>query len=543
MVMPSQPSGQRALSEVARDYERAEISALWVHDLESKRHILAFAVVELCPREQEPSVLLQDEDKKGKLIPMKREVLGPRRTAYVTRILLDDPLAAVDFYRGRSGTWPLLGSSQQVCLESLGPLEEIPPSEIPRLVTNSGGSTPPGAMLPMRHGTSRLYSRLDPGRHLQQFLQHRELEVLGHFAQETLGVDLLSYSEYQGAILLCASNPLLRGIEEWLASDERHLVVEFMERDGCSVQGCWFEVTEIHPSGDGFNLRCQVTASSLILPMPSRPRTQRTRLFDPFGDCIHESTGTFLTSVNIEMELGGHVRDFRFQLRDGTVEHHKIETVTADRRQSQEKERTVEQLLREAQEKRELENLEQSRTFVYFEGGEGSKQRAVAIVRQLLSKARHRCIICDPYLAADDVARFTPFVRVKRLPIQLLGARFFLKQKLQRDTEETEGDLLVKRLREIDALDPSLTLQCRVMRGSQKSPVHDRFLVVDDEVYLLGSSLNEFGSRATTLFKIPDPLRIITALQSLWGDPKRTFPIEELRVTPADPEENDESGI
>ncbi|HYO55016.1 VPA1262 family N-terminal domain-containing protein [Archangium sp.] len=473
---------------------------------------------------------------------MKREVLGPGRTAYVTRLLLDDPHGAVDFYRGRAGTWPLPEPSQQVRLESLGPLEEVPPSEIPILVTNSGGSEPPGAVLPRREGTLRLYSRLEPQRRLQQFLQPRELEALGRFAQETLGVDLLRFSEYQGAILLCAPNPLLRGMEEWLASDERHLVVEFLEREGCSVQGCWIEVTELQTSGDGFNLRCRVTDSPLIIPIPNRPGAQRTRLFDPSGDCIHESTGAFPNSFHIDAELGGHVRKLKVQLRDGKVEQYRIETVTADRSRNPEKERTAQQLLREARERRELEDLERSRTFVYFEGGEDSKQRATEIVRELLGQARHRCIICDSFLSADDVVRFAPFVRVKHLPIQLLGARSFLKQKLQKDAEETEGDLLLKRLGELSALDPSLVLQCRVMRGSRKSPVHDRFLVVNDDVYLLGSSLNEFGSRATTLFKIPDPRRLIAELEAWWEDPQRSFPLEELRASPPEPEENNEAG-
>jgi hypothetical protein len=37
----------------------------------------------------------------------------------------------------------------------------------------------------------------------------------------------------------------------------------------------------------------------------------------------------------------------------------------------------------------------------------------------------------------------------------------------------------------------------------QKSPVHDRFLIVDGTVWVLGASLNEFGSRGTLLMKLP----------------------------------------
>lgn len=543
MVMPSQPFGHRALSEIAKDYTRAEITALWVHEPASKRHILAFAVAELCPPEQEPSALFSSGvDKAGKPVRMERAELSSDRKAYVTRILLDDPHGAVDFYRGQGGSWPLPEPCQMVRLEALGPLEELPRSEIPMLVTGSGGSESPGAVLPRREGTLRLYSRLEPKGLLGRYLQPRELEALGEFALEKLGVDLLRFSEYQGAVLLCAPNPLLRDMEEWISSDERHFVVEFRERDRCSIRGCTFEITELLDSEEGFTLRSPVTDSQLVIPIPHRPSSLRTRLLDPSGECIHDSSGFFpgSDSFRIDGRLGGHIRDFKIHLRDGTVEHCRIETVSATRFQQAERERDASQLLREARERRELEDLERNRTFVYFEGGAASKRRATEIIRELLGNARHRCIICDSYLSADDVARFAPFVRVTHLPIQLLGARFFLKQKLQKGTERTEGDLLLERLRAMSALDASLVLSCRVMRGSQKSPVHDRFLVIDDDVYLLGSSLNEFGSRATTLFRIPDPQRIIDELISWWSDPQRTFPLEELRGMKPLPGEEDE---
>ena len=44
-----------------------------------------------------------------------------------------------------------------------------------------------------------------------------------------------------------------------------------------------------------------------------------------------------------------------------------------------------------------------------------------------------------------------------------------------------------------------------MLEGRKSSPLHDRFIIVDDSAYLLGSSLSEFGSRATTLFKVPNP--------------------------------------
>lgn len=64
---------------------------------------------------------------------------------------------------------------------------------------------------------------------------------------------------------------------------------------------------------------------------------------------------------------------------------------------------------------------------------------------------------------------------------------------------------------------PLQKIDCRILRGSP-SPLHDRFIVVDDRVYLLGSSLNEFGNRTTTIIKVPAPDELIRQAQTWWED-------------------------
>jgi hypothetical protein len=63
--------------------------------------------------------------------------------------------------------------------------------------------------------------------------------------------------------------------------------------------------------------------------------------------------------------------------------------------------------------------------------------------------------------------------------------------------------------------------EVRVM-GGKSSAIHDRFLLVDERVWLLGSSLNEFGSRGTMLVELPLPSRIVSKLDDAWNDKART---------------------
>ena len=65
------------------------------------------------------------------------------------------------------------------------------------------------------------------------------------------------------------------------------------------------------------------------------------------------------------------------------------------------------------------------------------------------------------------------------------------------------GDTLAKTLESVRLQDPRLNIEIKVMPG-KKSPVHDRFLIVDGTVWVLGASLNEFGSRGSLLMKLPE---------------------------------------
>lgn len=91
----------------------------------------------------------------------------------------------------------------------------------------------------------------------------------------------------------------------------------------------------------------------------------------------------------------------------------------------------------------------------------------------------------------------------------------------------SEGDKLLDVIRQIREQDQTMNIDCRVLKGRERSPVHDRFIAVNDDVYILGSSLNEFGSRATTLFKVPDPNLIINEMESWWQDSQFTISLEE----------------
>jgi hypothetical protein len=80
-----------------------------------------------------------------------------------------------------------------------------------------------------------------------------------------------------------------------------------------------------------------------------------------------------------------------------------------------------------------------------------------------------------------------------------------------------KGDAVLAQLKHIGSHRYVNTITVRVMAG-KKSAIHDRFFVVDDGVWLLGSSLNEFGSRGTMMVALHDPSPIRERLFEVWAN-------------------------
>lgn len=45
--------------------------------------------------------------------------------------------------------------------------------------------------------------------------------------------------------------------------------------------------------------------------------------------------------------------------------------------------------------------------------------------------------------------------------------------------------------------------------------LHDRFMCIDNNIWLIGSSLNAIGDRAAIMMKLPDPKPVSASLQDM----------------------------
>lgn len=520
------------IKDKAKQYERAEITIVALHEGKTGKKYNIYSLVELCPDGQMKSPVIGNPK-----YSITREKLSKDYTLYIRRVFFDNPLRGVSFFQSiglriiteknqkdildqtanaaQSNDMPLTttqvedgdnkGIENDDVLYDYGEMISEPDGEEGILFNSSSAEPSPlKPILPVFTCSVRVYTQLSKDDAFQKLLTQKELGKAGLTIKKELGISLLEHMEYWGSVFLCLPNPFVRNIRLTLGRDRRFLLVYIQERTkqkDSSIRGGIFEITDERPFGTGFCLKETIIDNQFFMEMPNEPERLRYRLFTPSGAMISDSSCYFMKSIDLQIAVGGQRRIFRFDDQVREMPMNTYENLSI----GDKKTGTYLQRLKEEEKKRSLKYLEKSRTFVYFPGNKEdpqSKEKAVSIIQEIIGKAKKLCIICDPYLSASDFITFGICVTSLDLVLHLITSEAFLIQPIANEADKTQGDTLIHVLNEVK---DKFKVQCHVLQGRKTSPLHDRFIIVDKEAYLLGSSLSEFGARATTLYKVPNP--------------------------------------
>ncbi|WP_148302413.1 VPA1262 family N-terminal domain-containing protein [Leptospirillum ferriphilum] len=135
-------------------------------------------------------------------------------------------------------------------------------------------------------------------------------------------------------------------------------------------------------------------------------------------------------------------------------------------------------------------------------------------LRELIGRATRLVRIVDPYLGIREFQSFALATTNAQVTIQILSSAVYLKVKKKGHNNEN-GEELLNHLGGLSRSGKINQVDVRVMPGN-KPEIHDRFLVIDDQVWVLGSSLNEFGSRGTVMVRLPYPDVILLNINRIW---------------------------
>lgn len=345
--------------------------------------------------------------------------------------------------------------------------------------------------------------------------------------------DFFEFPLLHGSLHCIAPNPVLRRFDVTLGlpTKEHECVdIHIIPREGYELDGLTLIYEEITANGIGVNK---------IIP-----------LSDPFLRIHHaKEVGQITTSVHCERRgllaregPHGFLKSINFQtnIHSGKKEI----TIPASGRRNPEKTYTVphissgsinsiigtdqsgqniQTILHEEQRQRETKRDATRLGQKWFHN---NQVEAETFIRNEISKAKQRVWIIDPYLATREFFSFVLAVTRSEVTIRILSSAEVLKKKSAIDeTTDIAGEVFQQQLESLkDKFRNSV--EVKVMTGARPE-IHDRFLVIDDKVWLSGISLNEIGRRGAILIKLPDPTPILRELEIIWKNDERTKPLEQ----------------
>lgn len=497
----------------------ALVSSIWIYNRESKQSHHVLSQVDLIPAELP---IVDKHADWSKPLGKKSDwtVYSVSREIHATK--------AIEWYEqfALSGVWvPVwLEEGRPSCPVQIDSILCEP--RWPTLVAREDAIAVPFAKL-RRSGTWHHHSLVEQPA-IESLLSSDEKTRLLRVLVEKAQVDLTLVPELWQSCHLFQPRPVLRYVGTRLdfseETGERAVLVDIVPRKGAKLDGLMIELEELRATGKRVLARFNPVDWFYRLPLTEDVGQLTLRVYhDTFGLLIEQGPFVFLKGIDTNIGLVTRERRLVIPAKGGQPEEslripisqqdHVVSVGRSERNPSGS--RVLMNVKHRLKSTSGPESKQQ-----WFEDREPARRE----IRRILSGARERALIVDPFFSADEVLRFLPVVANQNARLQVLTSSSGLRKIAipGSDLKGRELELVqMKRLRDelkvaVERRDLNAT-EVRVM-GGKSSAIHDRFLLVDERVWLLGSSLNEFGSRGTMLVELPLPSRIVSKLDAAWND-------------------------
>ncbi len=343
---------------------------------------------------------------------------------------------------------------------------------------------------------------------------------------EWLNFDVVhTYREYLGAICLVAPNPVFRTIEKSHLEDARSNAAEsiaykVVARQGQCVDGLRLEVVNERPRGHMAPMVHEFRKDPIVVfDSPAEVYSEGESIMHPHHGLLssHEPLPV-LRTMHVRMELPRRQKDVYapaggrkhpgYSYRVDELED-AGEMVIGEPLTDQD---LVSRLTAiEARRARREAAREHDQQWFHHAPAD-----AAHYLRGLIGRARDKILIVDPYFDARGLLEFGHAKRRLGVSLHILTSARHLKEGLD-DSADKDHGFQFQRAMEETFDTPSTGPEVRVLRGKVPD-IHDRFLVVDGDVWFSGNSLSDLGERAGVIVRLPDPEPVIERLEAFWRD-------------------------
>lgn len=518
---------------LAEDYQTATVSV--VYSRVTGQRLLLFAVVELWTQWHEVPSDSEDCLK-----------VNGTATEFNFRRWHLAPLDALSWYRSLTPDGALLPPSThpratseplKLAVPALGDQPEWPAMTVVHAGTPSSEWLRRPGCARAHHQFRLAEATLVSVENTQAFL------AVDRWLAERLQLPLLKRDHMLGSAHLVLPNPVFRKLSERLVDVEgREVSIRIRPYPNRSVESLTFHLREERPDGVSTVTSVPFDGDRAIIKLPVSPwRFGVDVSCSRRGLLYHSPPAGFLRGINLNVRLEAQRRRVSVHRRGGEVDTYDSHGASDFETQTSREPTPIAQvsalsrlLLDEDHAKRAQERVDAADEERWFSG---DWHEAANFIRDLIGRASSRVLIVDPYFDGECLLRFGLANMSPSLLIRVLTSRAGLvaasppEPASTAESEPADDDkpgptayarasatlskALVSLSNVIGKAHPS-PISIRVMQG-KKSPIHDRFLVVDDRAWLLGSSLNELGSRGTMVIRIRS-YDVVPELEAAWSD-------------------------
>lgn len=379
-----------------------------------------------------------------------------------------------------------------------------PSGEYPLIFSPSINSdTGISSILPNRKSGLLVWCKIDNERKTEnQFIFSdisKEMLAIQELTTKWLGFDIVQKREHIGNIYLSLPNPYFREIDISLSINPIGIFYKIFSKKK-NFECLKFRIIDVHGNAIALDKTFVIKNKMGLIELPHEPHLFELRIYNQYDDLIavHEPT-TFLKKIKFGIstkQADFHVKvENQNNSKEFVVEKFSKELSTIIGESTN---FAPEYYFKNADINRQHLKLTESKEFIFYPGEKIEeeksklKEHAKLAIRDIINSAKNTCYLCDPYFGTMDIIEYAFQIKNSGVKINILNSKEYISKEKAEEITKTIESYNSK---------PFGKIEVRTLRGN--SILHDRFLVIDKNVWFIGSSFNEFGSRATCIAKIP----------------------------------------
>lgn len=345
--------------------------------------------------------------------------------------------------------------------------------------------------------------------------------------------DIGEYPELIGSAVLIAPDPNIRSLHVYLArnqENEEHFISEVIPRSRSNLDSYSLTVFEKRYGTVGYMKSQDLSESSFSIDkVPQQLEESGFFLCENNRGLIsYQPPAPFLRSISTSMSMMS--KQYKFRASDG---EHIISVASKETpfetrmHKDTETTRDFRGKMLNAEYRRRRRRKAKDYGQVWFTDNDEARE----FIRSLISRAREQITIVDPYAANKQIIDYAAFVSNDQIKINVLTSFAPLNLPASANFASSKNELLDEFKESIELFEMrGIPLDIRFMAGGKEPVLHDRFLIIDEQVWFCGNSLNQIGARQGMMLKLPDPLPVATRTTKMFEDSNQFSDLTENSV-------------